>query len=88
MESSNQGTKRWNKPKTTNPRERNNKEDNRQNRDKNSNRNFEEENTSKETAKSQKYKEIHEKRNNRVSIVCILTISRIITTVRSSKKRR
>jgi len=29
MESSNQGTKRWNKPKTTNPRKGNNKEDNR-----------------------------------------------------------
>ena len=31
------------KPKTTNPRERNDKEDNRQNRDKNINRNFREE---------------------------------------------
>ena len=43
MEPSNQGTQDGTKPKTTNPRERNDKEDNRQNRDKNINRNFREE---------------------------------------------
>ena len=42
MESSNQGTKRWDKLKTINPRERNNKEDNRQDKNKEISRNFEE----------------------------------------------
>ncbi len=43
MESSNPGAKDGTSPRTTNPRERNDKEDNSQNRDKNINRNFREE---------------------------------------------
>ncbi len=62
MELSNQRTKRWNKPKTSNPRERNNKEDNRQNQDKKINRKLQRRNASKGTVKSQEHKEIHKKK--------------------------